>query len=152
AIAVAIAVWWGAAGCRGCKKETPAPEPLCAAASTCSERHYCNASRTCRCLKSAEGEIRCGEPPSCGVQQCTRSSDCANLGADYFCDSPGSGCCGDTKQRCIRPCSGETCPEARICGATCCLAGETCVGGRCAGGSDGGVSVGHVDGGTPAAL
>jgi hypothetical protein len=85
-------------------------------------------------LRSAEGEIRCGTPPPCSVKQCTRSSDCADLGADYFCDSPGSGCCGDDKQRCIAPCKPVTCPAARICGGKCCPEGESCVAGACAAG------------------
>jgi hypothetical protein len=112
------------------------PPPLCASGSSCTERHYCNATQSCRCIKSAEGEIRCGETPSCGVRLCTKSSDCADLGPGYFCDSPNSGCCSDAqKSRCIAPCMGETCPETRICNGKCCAAGETCVAGKCSSGA-----------------
>ncbi len=76
---------------------------LCPTASTCDKRVQCSFTEDCRCLASAEGEIRCGKVPSCSAQRCTTSADCANLGAEYFCDSPGSGCCDD-EQRCIAPC------------------------------------------------
>lgn len=76
---------------------------ICPTASTCQNRVYCSLTEDCRCIASAEGQIRCGKVPSCSAQRCQTSADCANLGEGYFCDSPGSGCCDD-EQRCIAPC------------------------------------------------
>lgn len=106
---------------------------ICSVASTCDNKVYCSEQGTqCRCLQSAEGVIRCGEVPSCSAQRCTSSADCANLGADYFCDSVGSGCCGDDEQRCIAPCQAEaSCPTERICGDECCAPDATCQDGVC---------------------
>jgi hypothetical protein len=79
---------------------------ICSVASTCADKVFCGAeSDNCRCIQSAEGEILCGTVPSCSAQRCTSSADCANLGEGYFCDSVGSGCCGDDEQRCIAPCT-----------------------------------------------
>lgn len=122
----------------GCGSNKKAEQPLCATSSTCQARVFCEASQNCRCLKSAEGEIRCGTPPSCSVKNCTKSSDCADLGEGYFCDSPNSGCCGDDKQRCIAPCTGTLCPASRICNGTCCAEGEQCVANVCTANADGG--------------
>jgi hypothetical protein len=121
-----------------CSPDEKTPNPvLCTAHSQCGARHFCSADQTCICVKSAEGEIRCGKlPDSCGARLCTKSSDCADLGEGYFCDSPNSGCCTDPpkeKPRCIAPCKGPTCPEAQICGRTCCDSGQTCSSGRCVG-------------------
>src|SRR5690606_24334008 len=58
------------------------------------------------------GEILCGAVPSCAAQRCTSSADCANLGEGYFCDSVGSGCCGDDEQRCIAPCGSTNPPPS----------------------------------------
>src|SRR4051812_13432258 len=87
-----------AVACSSKKKEPP---PLCATSSTCAMRVFCSASQNCRCLKTAEGDVKCGQPPSCASRFCTRSSDCADLGDGYFCDAPNSGCCSDAeKSRC----------------------------------------------------
>ena len=102
--------------------------------SSCQMKIFCDVSQSCRCLKAAEGDIRCGMPPSCEVKQCTKSSDCADLGPDFFCDSPQSGCCGDNLQRCIAPCKNTLCPAARICAGKCCAEGESCVAGACVAG------------------
>ncbi len=106
---------------------------ICPIASTCDAKHFCSDDDTCRCIKSAEGAIRCGNIPSCDIQHCTSSADCANLGADYFCDTPNSGCCSDGhKQRCIAPCGTPyTCPPQRLCGSTCCPVGTACFNGIC---------------------
>lgn len=107
---------------------------ICPVASSCAEKIICSErGSNCRCLKSAEGVIRCGQVPSCSAQNCTTSADCANLGPDYFCDSLGSGCCGDELQRCIAPCPAPMteCPEERLCGSACCPTGYICKGGRC---------------------
>src|SRR6185503_11369686 len=67
---------------------------LCPVASACGSRHYCNAAKTCICVRSAEGINRCGKIlATCHVQLCKTSADCANLGTGYFCDTPNSGCC-----------------------------------------------------------
>jgi hypothetical protein len=104
----------------------------CSVASACGSRKYCSTDETCLCVRSAEGDIRCGKiPGSCDVQLCQTSADCANLGEGYFCDTPNSGCCADgEKPRCIAPCT-PPCPAERVCGATCCPAGQECIGGKC---------------------
>lgn len=106
---------------------------ICAIASDCEHQVRCSSTReNCRCIESAEGDIRCGAVPSCSAQRCTSSADCADLGEGYFCDSVGSGCCGDDEQRCIPPCQTEApCPEELLCGATCCPPNNTCENGRC---------------------
>jgi hypothetical protein len=84
---------------------------ICSVASTCSEKVYCGPEdEDCRCIRSAEGDILCGAVPPCSAPRCTTSADCAHLGEGYFCDSVGSGCCGDDEQRCIAPCGGTTTP------------------------------------------
>ena len=84
-----------------------AGDPICSVASTCNNVVNCGRDdENCRCIESAEGEIRCGQVPSCSAQRCTLSADCAGLGEGYFCDSVGSGCCDD-EQRCIAPCQGS---------------------------------------------
>lgn len=106
---------------------------MCPVASTCAEKLLCNdLGDECRCLKSAEGKILCGEVPACSAQTCTTSADCANLGPGYFCDSPGSGCCDD-QQRCIAPCAAPLteCPAERLCANACCPEGYNCVDGKC---------------------
>jgi hypothetical protein len=108
---------------------------ICGLASTCDSQYACSTDSspsTCRCLLSAEGEIRCGVPPLCDTQLCTTSADCANLGAGYFCDTVGSGCCSGEDQRCIAPCPTEApCPEELVCGNACCAPNNTCLNGRC---------------------
>jgi hypothetical protein len=107
---------------------------ICPIPSTCEEKQYCSDNRDCICVRTPEGGIRCGQIPSCSAQKCKTSADCANLGADYFCDTVGSGCCDD-EQRCLAPCGAPqpACPDHRICGATCCDAGEMCTNGACVG-------------------
>jgi hypothetical protein len=105
---------------------------ICPVASTCAKKVYCSEDNGCRCIQSAEGDIRCGQTPSCDAQTCTTSADCANLGDGYFCDSPDSGCCAAGVQLCLAPCwAPMTCPEERICDATCCPEGTVCSGGAC---------------------
>ncbi|HEU5013887.1 MAG TPA: hypothetical protein VFT66_15310 [Roseiflexaceae bacterium] len=107
----------------------------CTTPSTCGERQYCSADEKCICIRTPEGDIRCGQIPStCNVQRCNSSADCANLGSGYFCDTPDSGCCDDQSQGyCIAPCgaSTPTCPPAQVCGSACCNAGESCINGAC---------------------
>jgi hypothetical protein len=105
----------------------------CPAASTCEEKVYCSEENNCRCIMSAEGELRCGTVPSCDIDRCTTSADCAHLGEGYFCDTPNSGCCSDGElQRCLAPCDyAISCPDARICGTTCCDEGHICRDGAC---------------------
>jgi hypothetical protein len=112
---------------------TPKGPSICAVASDCEHKVNCSSTREdCRCIESAEGDIRCGSVPSCSAQRCTTSADCADLGKGYFCDSVGSGCCGDDEQRCIPPCETEApCPEELLCGATCCPPNNTCQNGVC---------------------
>jgi hypothetical protein len=112
---------------------TPKGPSICAVASDCANQINCSSIREdCRCIESAEGDIRCGSVPSCSAQRCTTSADCADLGEGYFCDSVGSGCCGDDEQRCIPPCETEApCPEELLCGAACCAPGATCQDGQC---------------------
>lgn len=131
--------YWGAAGRargEGTATATAAQKILlpyiaksCSVASVCGGRQYCSTDETCLCLRSAEGDIQCGQIPRCSAQRCKTSADCANLGPGYFCDAPGSGCCDD-EQRCIAPC-GIPCPAERACGSNCCEPGETCVNGQC---------------------
>jgi hypothetical protein len=110
----------------------PFVQKPCTTKSTCEQKQYCSSDQTCRCLLSAEGEIRCGQIPSCAVPYCTTSKDCAHLGEGYFCDTPNSGCCNDAdRQRCIAPCTAD-CPADRKCGSICCPPGQTCVNGACA--------------------
>ncbi|HXF63647.1 MAG TPA: hypothetical protein VNK95_18635 [Caldilineaceae bacterium] len=104
---------------------------ICSVGSTCENKIYCSEDQSCLCIKTAEGDIRCGKIPSCSAQRCTTSADCAQLGEGYFCDSPGSGCC-DNEQRCLAPCDAEiACPPARTCGSTCCEPGTICSNGAC---------------------
>ncbi len=110
--------------------------PTCPIASTCEQKHYCSDDSTCRCIKSAEGPIRCGLPPGCESRRCATSADCAVLGEGSFCDTPNSGCCGDSEQsRCIGPCRlpGDPCPPTRVCGSPeiCCPEGTACFKGVC---------------------
>src|SRR5690606_30491624 len=66
---------------------TPKGPSICAIASDCDHKVKCSStSEDCRCIESAEGDIRCGSVPSCSAQRCTTSDDCANLGEGYFCD------------------------------------------------------------------
>lgn len=109
---------------------------ICAVSSTCDNKQYCAERSGCLCVQSAEGDMRCGVPPSCGVQKCTTSADCANLGEGYFCDTPDSGCCDQGKeekfQRCLAPCPNPLpCPEERLCGDSCCEANAICQNGVC---------------------
>ena len=84
------------AGCR-CVPDDATPQ-VCTEASSCSDRHTCSDAGDCRCIRSAEGDIRCGKAPSCAVPKCATSADCAPLGAGYFCDTPNSGCCSDGRR------------------------------------------------------
>ena len=78
---------------------------ICSVATSCDETVFCSEDETCRCILSAEGELRCGTVPNCEVARCTTSADCAHLGEGYFCDTPFTGCCADNEQqRCISPC------------------------------------------------
>ncbi len=105
----------------------------CMVASTCAAKVWCSADQqTCRCIKSAEGPILCGNVPDCNIQHCKTSADCANLGPGYFCDTPNSGCCPDAElQRCIAPCTPPDCPPERVCDSTCCPEGQVCAGKIC---------------------
>jgi hypothetical protein len=89
------------AGCDGGGEPLQADE--CQVASSCGDRKYCDAQNTSICIRSAEGVNRCGLPPSsCSVKLCSVSADCASLGANYFCDTPNSGCCSDGElPRCV---------------------------------------------------
>jgi len=86
----------------------------------------------CRCIRSTEGAILCGTPPSCdGTPKCKSSADCAHLGTGYFCDVPFSGGCADNElSRCVPPC-GIECPAEDRCGSHCCGNGQTCSGDHC---------------------
>ena len=140
-VALVVLVAVVAGGCGSKKKEGVAPAPLCGSSSTCAMRVHCSASQNCRCLRTTEGDIKCGQPPSCASKFCTRSTDCADLGPGYFCDAPNSGCCSDAeKSRCIPPCTEAPCPQARVCAGKCCAEGETCVANRCS--RDGGATDG----------
>lgn len=104
---------------------------ICAIPSFCANVITCSTQEDCRCILSAEGDLLCGKPPSCGTQSCTSSADCASLGTGYFCDTEGSGCCG-VGQRCIPPCETESpCPDELLCGPKCCPPNNTCVNGVC---------------------
>ena len=98
------------AGCR-CVPDDATPQ-VCTEASSCSDRHTCSDAGDCRCIRSAEGDIRCGKAPSCDVPKCATSADCAPLGAGYFCDTPNSGCCSDGElTRCLSPCDAVPDPD-----------------------------------------
>ena len=98
------------AGCR-CVPDDATPQ-VCTEASSCSDRHTCSDAGDCRCIRSAEGDIRCGKAPSCDVPKCATSADCAPLGAGYFCDTPNSGCCSDGElTRCLSPCDAAPDPD-----------------------------------------
>lgn len=105
----------------------------CPAASSCEQKVYCSETQDCRCIMSAEGELRCGTVPSCDIDRCTTSADCAHLGEGYFCDTPNSGCCADGElQRCLAPCDYDIqCSDDRLCGEFCCEAGQICRDGSC---------------------
>lgn len=107
---------------------------ICAIRSECNVKVQCSSDRAnnCICIESAEEEIRCGVVPPCSAPRCTTSADCAELGDGYFCDTVGSGCCGDEEQRCIAPCPTEApCPEELLCGEKCCPPNHTCQNGEC---------------------
>ena len=107
---------------------------ICAIPSECNVKVECSRDRAnyCICIESAENELRCGVVPPCSAPRCTSSADCAELGDGYFCDTVGSGCCGDGEQRCIAPCPTEAaCPEELLCGTTCCPPNNTCQDGKC---------------------
>ena len=107
AAASAVLAYIGAS-CNSDDGGPAAPKDQCATPSTCGARAYCNPEETCLCIKSAEGYNRCGAiPTTCQVQLCQTSADCANLGENFFCDTPNSGCCTDPPAdlpRCIAPC------------------------------------------------
>jgi hypothetical protein len=117
----------------------PAPSPfvgICGAASRGDAIINCSQDpnlEDCRCIETPEGNLRCGTAfGGCGGPFCTTSADCASLGAGYFCDVPGSGRCGDDKQRCLKLCEDEApCPPDLLCGAACCEEGSVCQDGTC---------------------
>lgn len=102
----------------------PEEDPgLCVEASTCEAKRFCGSGREeCRCIRSAEGDIRCGAIPSCAVPKCSTSEDCTLFGPGYFCDTPNSGCCSDGHlTRCIAPCQPISDPDnvfSELSGAT----------------------------------
>jgi hypothetical protein len=109
---------------------------VCTAPSVCPEKLYCNEAEDCICVRTPEGDIRCGRRPgTCGdpPPRCQSSADCAHLGSGYFCDTPNTGCCGDELQRCIAPCQPTTssCPAERNCSGICCAPGQQCASGVC---------------------
>jgi hypothetical protein len=115
----------------------PAVMKFCEVASRYGKPQYCEDALGCRCIESAEGEIRCGLPPSDCTKSvlCSSSEDCAELGPGFFCDVPNSGGCTDPPRhlsRCIGPCE-LTCPEEKQCGSKCCTDQQTCVGETCVG-------------------
>jgi thiol-disulfide isomerase/thioredoxin len=117
-------------------REASAQQPgTCSVASRCPNKEYCSADKSCICVQSAEGDIRCGEIPSCAAKLCQSSADCADLGEGYFCDTPNTGCCTDPpaeQTRCIAPCEAPPpCPPERVCGAECCAEGQSCINGVC---------------------
>jgi hypothetical protein len=102
-------------------REASAQQPgTCSVASRCPNKEYCSADKSCICVQSAEGDIRCGEIPSCAAKLCQSSADCADLGEGYFCDTPNTGCCTDPpaeQTRCIAPCEAPPpCPPERVWG------------------------------------
>src|SRR5262245_56197491 len=97
-------------GCH-CVPDDTSPQ-ACTEASSCAVRHTCSDAGDCRCIRSAEGDIRCGRAPSCSVPKCTTSADCAPLGEGSFCDTPNSGCCSDGElTRCLSPCDAVPDPD-----------------------------------------
>jgi hypothetical protein len=96
------------------------PKDECPTASICDGRQYCDEKQSCICVKSAEGNLRCGQlPTTCDVPLCKTSADCeAALGVKgAFCDTPNSGCCTDPPAelpRCLLPCGATAAvtPEA----------------------------------------
>jgi hypothetical protein len=128
----ALGVGCGSQGAR--PPEAPAADE-CKVASACGSRQFCNDQKTCLCVKSTEGTMRCGQlPNTCHLPLCKSSADCTYLGAGYFCDTPHSGCCTDPPahlSRCIAPCGSPPCPAAHLCAGRCCAQNEHCVGGRC---------------------
>ncbi|HUF13081.1 MAG TPA: hypothetical protein VMN78_08280, partial [Longimicrobiales bacterium] len=83
----------------------PENQDECEVPSACGARSFCDDDETCICVNSAEDVLRCAQlPSSCSLEPCTTSADCAHLGENWFCDSPGSGCCSDTDQYCLAPC------------------------------------------------
>lgn len=107
------------------------PAGQCPERSVCGGRHYCNDEQTCICVQTMEGDLRCGQIPSCNATRCQSSADCAGLGEGYFCDVPDSGCCNAQVSLCLAPCDTPACPPERTCGATCCPEGQTCINGAC---------------------
>lgn len=95
-------------GCDSGDTASDTPRPgACATPSTCGARRYCSDDESCLCVETAEGDVRCGAIPTCDAPTCTTSADCTALGAGFFCDAPGSGCCGGDQQRCLAPCGFE---------------------------------------------
>lgn len=114
-----------------CAEGTCVRSGICPNRSVCGARQYCNDEQTCLCLETPEGDIRCGQIPSCDAPRCQSSADCAQLGDGFFCDVPDSGCCGAQVSRCIAPCEAPPCPVERDCGEVCCPEGQICVDGAC---------------------
>jgi hypothetical protein len=114
----------------------PSIRRYCPAASTYDDPVPCGPPvNGCLCVRTTEGDIRCGTAP-CSAKECASSADCANLGADYFCDVPNSGRCDDPptppRSRCLAPCGKDYCYEGTtVCGDKCCTADQTCSEGTC---------------------
>jgi hypothetical protein len=69
----------------------------------------CGPGGACQCLRSVEGDHHCGNNFTCGTTHpCDSSDECADLGAGFFCQAFGTGCCsgeqGETPV-CVPPCS-----------------------------------------------
>ena len=111
----------------------PTIQRACTEASRCGSRKYCDEKLGCLCVQTTEGDLRCGQLPSCDVKLCTRSSDCADVAPGAFCDTPLSGCCTsppNTLSRCLLPC--PRCAVELQCGTTCCSEGQVCRNAACA--------------------
>jgi hypothetical protein len=97
-------------------------EASCERSSRCPTAVDCSRKgQLCLCLRTAEGNLRCGRsvgPTFCRTATpCVTSASCEGLfGRGWFCQEPGTGCCG-----CVRhPQTGQVvCGEAGVCVPPC---------------------------------
>ena len=86
---------------QGCVNGT-CQETVCPDSSRCPQVVDCSRrGRRCLCLRTTEGDIRCGGPIVCATATfCITNSDSeVRFGLGWFCEEPGTGCCGCERDR-----------------------------------------------------
>jgi hypothetical protein len=89
-------------------------ESPCSRSSQCPRVIDCSrGGKICLCLTTAEGDIRCGAPRGSTfcltTVPCVTTQGCENfLGAGWFCQQPGTGCCGCAHSPSGQPACGDT--------------------------------------------